>query len=309
MNDTSNPEQSAATPLPGQRLRLEREACGLTVQDVARRLRLAPRVIQSLEADDYDALPSMTYVNGYLRAYARLLDLPEQTLAPPPNVTVASEPRRREFPVLPVTILVALTMLAAAVFWRIQSADELLPTRQDAEETGLAADTLPAGNRMVMPSPTERNENLAREGSIFGTTIGREDGPASDPPATTPPPGSASVSPATDQPAAQAVLSEPATAATPSGQGSAEEPSAQTHLVIRYASESWSEVRDNSGRRLVHGTMQPGRVLELTGEAPFSFVLGNASGVQVEINGERFDHRPFQRQGVARFSAGNSPSE
>lgn len=60
---------------PGLGLRQARERCRLTVAAVANTLHLEQGVIEALEADDYAHLPPMTYVRGYLSAYARLVNL------------------------------------------------------------------------------------------------------------------------------------------------------------------------------------------------------------------------------------------
>lgn len=61
---------------PGRSLQQARERCRLTVASIADTLHLEQRVVEALEADDYSRLPPITYVRGYLRAYARLVNLP-----------------------------------------------------------------------------------------------------------------------------------------------------------------------------------------------------------------------------------------
>jgi cytoskeleton protein RodZ len=58
-----------------QRLRLKNE---WSIADVAADLNLRVEVIAALEADDYSNLPERTYIRGYLRAYARVLGIPEE---------------------------------------------------------------------------------------------------------------------------------------------------------------------------------------------------------------------------------------
>lgn len=65
---------------PGQRLREAREQLNLSHQDVARKLRLDPDLIQALEENNREALPAQTYLVGYLRSYARLLNLPVDSI-------------------------------------------------------------------------------------------------------------------------------------------------------------------------------------------------------------------------------------
>jgi len=63
-------------------LRAAREARGLTVEAIARSLRLNPRYIEALEAGAYDKFPAQPYIRVYLRSVARHLGVdPEQALA------------------------------------------------------------------------------------------------------------------------------------------------------------------------------------------------------------------------------------
>lgn len=64
----------------GSRLKNAREALRLTSLDIARQLRLRLECIESLEQDDYANMPGATFAKGYLRAYARLVNLPPDEL-------------------------------------------------------------------------------------------------------------------------------------------------------------------------------------------------------------------------------------
>jgi cytoskeletal protein RodZ len=61
----------------GDRLRLAREAAGLSLADVATRTRITQRHLAAIEKSDFSELPGRTYVTGFARAYARAIDLPE----------------------------------------------------------------------------------------------------------------------------------------------------------------------------------------------------------------------------------------
>jgi len=65
---------------PGKRLREARESKNLSREQVALQLHQEVSTIQALEEDDYARLPGRTYVLGYLRSYARLLQLPENEI-------------------------------------------------------------------------------------------------------------------------------------------------------------------------------------------------------------------------------------
>ncbi|PHQ66840.1 MAG: hypothetical protein COB93_11560 [Sneathiella sp.] len=59
----------------GDRLRMTREERGLSLHQVAESLRLRALQIQALEDGNFDLLPGQTFVTGFLRSYANLLNL------------------------------------------------------------------------------------------------------------------------------------------------------------------------------------------------------------------------------------------
>lgn len=62
----------------GALLRAVREARGLPLQEVSDTTRISVRYLEAIESDQFDALPSATFVRGYVREMARLLALDEE---------------------------------------------------------------------------------------------------------------------------------------------------------------------------------------------------------------------------------------
>ena len=135
----------------------------------------------------------------------------------------------------------------------------------------------------VVPGGTDRTESVDESASA-------------PPPAVTPP-----AVPATPSP-------ETARTSPDTGAGAdAGTQTAQSELVIEFAHESWVEVYDRERTRLFFGLVQPGRVLHFDGAQPFDILLGFGKDVRVAIDGEAFDHTPYLKHGVARFSVGAAP--
>lgn len=65
---------------PGAQLAAVRTAKGYSIEYIASKLHLRVRVIELLEADDYSHMPDPVFVKGYLRAYAKLVDLNADSL-------------------------------------------------------------------------------------------------------------------------------------------------------------------------------------------------------------------------------------
>ena len=86
--------RTAEMPLLGRRLAEAREAQGLSVEDISNRLRLSPRQIKALEEDDFTLLPDAMITRGFIRNYARLLELDPEPLLEAYRAHVPSEPPR-----------------------------------------------------------------------------------------------------------------------------------------------------------------------------------------------------------------------
>jgi cytoskeleton protein RodZ len=87
MNAMANEEliESASSQISGSRgpggiLKYERNRLGQSVERISQYLHLSTDVVRALEDDRHDDLPEPTYVRGYIRSYARYLDLDVEPL-------------------------------------------------------------------------------------------------------------------------------------------------------------------------------------------------------------------------------------
>lgn len=78
--ETTDEVEQPSSIKPGAQLAEARIARGYTPEYVAEKLHLRVRVIELLELDNYLSLPEGVFIKGYLRAYAKLLDVPHQPL-------------------------------------------------------------------------------------------------------------------------------------------------------------------------------------------------------------------------------------
>ena len=81
---------------PGAQLAKQRIERGYTTEYIAEKLNLRVRLIELLEADDYHNLPEPVFIKGYLRGYAKLLDLSEQPLLDTFNSLYKTSERKTE---------------------------------------------------------------------------------------------------------------------------------------------------------------------------------------------------------------------
>jgi len=115
---------------PGAQLASTRIQKGYTAEYVAGKLHLRVRIIELLEADDYLNMPEPVFIKGYLRAYAKLLDVPFQSLLDTFNAQHSTdkklekalwqsrrETNKAEHAVRWLTGVFAVIVLAAVTMW------------------------------------------------------------------------------------------------------------------------------------------------------------------------------------------------
>lgn len=114
---------------PGARLRAAREARGLSIEDVAERLRLNAALVLAMEQDRLALLGPPVFARGHLRNYAVLVGAPEQEIMADCDVELDSQPnflpaldlkprvRSRARWAWPVAAVVMAIAVVAAFWW------------------------------------------------------------------------------------------------------------------------------------------------------------------------------------------------
>lgn len=267
----------------GTRLRAGRERKGFTVLQAAEKMHVDPKLLESLESEDFDALGAPVYVRGHLRHYAELVGEQSSELqslyansirvAPPdlrrvPKVEIPSDPRRLT---VPATLVLLIFAIAGGVWWVVTlpkghphlASTPAVSTKPAASPSAATPGAAPASPAELPPEPAVAE--APRRPPAAATPRG---------PAVVPPPAAANTSAA---PAEGAVLP-----------GSVR-PGRQAQLTLRFTSESWAEVYDSNGERLFYDVAPADSVRTFKGTPPLRVVLGNAPGVAVEVNGRVAD--------------------
>ena len=294
---TASGTTTGTTMGPGHVLAEARIGRNLSLAEVAQQLKLSIWQVEALEADAYDRLPGPVFVRGFVRNYARLLELDHhplnELLVLPDTVHAASAavPYSRNIP-FPVqrpaavwpryVLLLCLLIVGIAIYEALFSGK-----RQEARVTPSAAQVnVPA----AVVQPVTQQEADA--------------GGQQKPPADMRPAGAVSGSSAAEPVVEPS--SSPAASQSDSQSPSASVPkSARAGLAdvhFRFETESWVEVRD-AGSRLLFSQLNPaGTEHHLQARPPLNLIVGNATGVRLEYNGKPFDLKPHTRVDVARFT-------
>jgi cytoskeleton protein RodZ len=278
--------RDAASSSVGTQLRQAREARGMSIDSVGRAIKLAPRQVEAIEADDFGSLMSPTYVRGFIRNYAALLGLDVQVLlgrldqqhvrATPQlleqaDVGVAmpmqSAQRKWLLPLLALSVpaLVGLALYLWFEFWPAEA-----PVMDQAPVAG-----------QVEPVPDDVSTPYAM--APFDLAPAEEGG---------------TLPPLSD-------LGQPDSAA-PTGEASADTAAAeplpgQRQLAFTFSVDSWVEVRDSNDAIIVSDLNRGGSVRTVNVTFPVSLVIGNARAVTLKVDGQAYDLAPATKVDVARL--------
>ena len=279
---------ASASSGPGGRLRQAREAQGLQLEEVANELRVGAASLVALEENRFDALAAAVFARGYLKQYGTRLGLDvrelltlyersvgesEVALAPTKGIRLRDE-RQVSLWALAAFALVLVVGGLSYWWWRQSEIDSM------ALSAGVSSDA-------DAPSPEQENEP-AVEPEIEAALAGQ------------PPEVVENASPAAAAAPADADADADAEAVLAS---TAETPAAEDgpQLELIFVEDSWAEITDEDGSQLFRDLGRAGTRTQWPADRNLSIYLGNASGVELRIDGEVVPVPGAARRDVVRF--------
>ena len=262
MSEGATNGQFAVPPAAGAALLAERRRQGLSLGDISRQLKLSVRQVEALERDDYSGFSGPVFVHGFIRNYAKLLNLApdpliraaDQLLNPP---VVASEPlvaaagpvvvRRRKIAMVPAAGIGAAVAVVVAIAVLVANRGGSKPA---PEEPVIAAVEQAAQPREPVPA------------AKLPTTVARPS----------------------------------------AGNVAAAETGVRATLRMVFDQESWVEIKDRNGNTIFGQLSPAGSRRSVSGEPPFDVVVGNAAGVRLTYKDENVDLSAHTQVDVARLT-------
>lgn len=297
----------------GERLRSARKARAMSLEWVAESLHLDETSVVALEEEHFETLGAPVFVRGHLKAYARLVGLPPDSVVEGYH---ASDPTSLQMPTVQRSVDRSVTinpvmwgfcglliLLGLILAWYVAQDDAAPDPPTVAVPASIpgsnSASTIPARDprvgRVVKPVEVSEPASVtapAAEESTAATTGSLVDAPRVD--------DSSVDSSGVDVPGVesrQAVAAQSVEA----GPANVQPATDLMRLSLHFREESWVEISD-ANRRLLFGLQREGRRRELAGEPPFRLLFGNAAGVDLRVDDEPY---PVPRSGrtgqVARF--------
>lgn len=332
IEDTPSPASEVSTPAVsygsgcGNVLKAAREAQGLSIHEVCSQLRLGIKQIQAIEQDDFEKLPQPSIVRGFIRNYARLLNIDVQPIleayqrivpnkAPLPlsvrsnaSQSVIDKPARDFRPQRLLTFLIFLILTGIAAYFYInhikpqalKDASLALDVEEISETTGQeipitapAASTTPTAP--VAAAPATENVDAASANSQAVESAVPQTAPNLSVDSTVPPVSSTGSD--------NTIVSTPTPAtnlATESTTLKAADPQ-KANLVFKVTEDSWVRIEDMQGKKVFSEVLPAGSERQVSTEKPVNITVGHAGGTQLTIDNQPYDLTQATRGRVARI--------
>ena len=280
----------------GAELRRRREALSLEQGDVARQLHLPGMVVNDIESGQVENLSSI-YRRGYIRNYARLLELdPDELLAEagedvPPELKEVLPVSRggwrlERYLKIATYALVTVAIIPPLVYFFIAGGMRVLErdpaSGESREVAGLTPSQLPdasSSSGVAEGGQAEPESSKARHVSASALPLNpvrplREPSP---------------------EPASEAGASVIETQEAEAGP-------ALSALEVELLEDSWVEIHDAEGTRLEYDLLRSGQTRNYEGQAPFRLLVGRSSAVRLHVNGHSISWDGHESGDVAELA-------
>jgi len=274
----------------GSELRKAREKLGMSTNDVAEDLLISVDIIKAIENSQADALPALTFTQGYIRSYARLLGLsaddiitdyilmaPDSKQVLTPHSVLPAQKSSNDsfirfisFSFIIIGVIVLFVWLYNTDFREHSSvSDEVAKFNAPfSAETQIDSDTNEVD---ITTTDNETELSMQREPDYQP-----EAEPASQPEVSV-------------VQVEQNITDEPEVEEVTAVKSAAVSNSVVDTLSLSALGESWCEIQDSTGKRMFYQLLNRGQEITLSGVAPFTVFLGNAPKVRVEVNNKIVD--------------------
>ncbi|AZZ93316.1 DUF4115 domain-containing protein [Hahella sp. KA22] len=313
----SNP---AANDRPGSRLRQARENLGWSIPETAERLHVIPRYVKAIEDGEHSQLPGLVFLKGYVRAYARLVNLSEDRVIEALEQELSLEdggfteersaptPSYEEKPKSGggLWLIILALAVAAGLIYFFLSGRELVPSgnsestvqETDASSENEAVPGSDSGDVVepLVPAVEQDASDTEVEPILLDSSSREEDDQEPSPEDFLQPEdvGASEASTNEHAPAAAEIPASIESAPSAASESSAPQPAiGKVAVRATFVGDCWFDLRDKSNNRVV-GLYRQGDVVDFQGEYPLRFIIGAVDAVKLEVNGNPLDFGQYR---------------
>lgn len=291
-------EPSQPTISAGKLLVEARQKLGIELADLAEQIRVPLSVLEAIEIDRVPKDLPETFIRGYIRSYAKKVNIDEALVLPPIETTgaVESTPKQMqsfsrrnkrkalEKRLVYFTWFMAISLLIAVVTWWLQDNEKsnFAPVVETQTDASLSESVDHESNTPIQHAIEVKKQPVITSNSNTAESIESEQ---------------------SNLTSVQGETTIPLTAAQKAIVADNGEPDEDGFLKIemKFESECWVELYDVFGERVAVGNKPAGYLMTVNAQGPLNVILGNPVGVSIWVNGKEFDTSELPSNRVARF--------
>lgn len=298
-NELSDIDSASVVQSVGHLLRKARVMKGMSIEDVSRQLRLSVLQIEAIEKENYEKLPGRTFLRGFIRNYANLVQLdpipllqllPESTpvistyeRTPFKNKQISFSSNRENSGNNRLTTAIVFFTIITGVYFIFANDIWIKTPETNSVSDGAKFESGTASVEIQLPLPGTAKTAISSQANQQSEINGEKSSEAELDTKT-------EAIQAKNKPVTQGAEK---STATPSDSG---------NLYFQLTGDSWIKVVDGTGASLFEQLKKSGSEQVITGKRPLSIVIGNASAVNLTYNDKIIDMASYKRQdGTARF--------
>ena len=296
---------------PGSILAEARIKQGLSIDDVADRLNFRATLVKNIEVDIFDQSISDTFNRGYLKNYAKLVDISiSEVLELYENLNIAEENQSKmqsfsngtvkeaqNSMLMWITYLILTIFIGLTVMWWLQDNNEVshandvsvvvieneLTTQEPSTEIELNTSISHTENKEADNKEADINETLPEaKPTPTEVTLVIEVEPDTVEDNIV---GENKILEATD-------LLEPNTP----------ELAPMTQIVFSFSGDCWVNIHDALGERIAWGVKKAGYVMTINAQPPLKITIGRPELVNIDFGGQNIDMSVYPEGHVAKLT-------
>lgn len=291
------PEEKVVVSGPGAILAEARVKKGLSIESAASKLNFRVSLIKNIEADIYDENLPDTFNRGYLKNYAKLLNVPHADvigLYEELNGIIESSSKMQSFSnstvkkaqnsmLMWITYLILAIFIGLTVMWWLQ--DDKTQEQEDSV-------SVVAIEKEEITQDEVSNANSEDDTSASTTQIENETLPVDE---------------AVDSELEELDQNQPLEDVTSEKESvlqvtDAPEEIALTKVIFTFSGDCWVNIYDALGERIAWGIKKTGYVMTIDAKAPLKITIGKPELVEINFGGQEIDMSVFPEGHIAKLT-------
>lgn len=322
---------------PGQMLSEARELIGLTQQQVADKLNFRTTLVKDIEADNFDRTLPATFNRGYLKNYAKLVNLDvdevlagydvlnvvEKQGAEMQSFSKQTEKQAENNLVMWISYLIVALLIGSTILWWFQDTKQTNaakpiaktspPKVSDNLQENLDIDKavqkqnenkLKSGEAPLTTLSETLKENIAVERDDLTTDVDNQQANQEDTDLVENNPSNMELltSSITNNGTSNEITSDVSPTTSNDEETTEVDFGSEEVATFVFSGDCWVNIYDATGDRIAWGIKKSGYTMNISGQAPFTITLGKPELVSIDFEGDTVDMSQFSRGNIAKFN-------